>query len=169
MQEVAVAYVGRFATTRAKLAAYLRRKLNEKGWDAPQPPQVEALVERLAGLGYIDDAAFAMAKARTLGARGFGARRVDQALRQAGIDDADRVPAKDAASVGAVAAAVRFAQRRRIGPFALAAPDPKARDRALSAMVRAGHGFDLARRLIDTPPDPAADAVAVEQALEEHD
>jgi regulatory protein len=167
LQEVAVAYVGRFATTRVKLATYLRRKINEKGWDAPQPPQIEALVERLAGLGYIDDAAFALSKARTLGARGFGERRVDQALRQAGVGEADGAPAKDAASAGAVAAAVRYAQRRRIGPFALAAPGPKGRDRALSAMIRAGHGFDLARRLVETPPDPAADPAAIEAALGE--
>ena len=34
-----MAYVGRFATTRAKLAVYLRRKISEKGWEAPRPPE----------------------------------------------------------------------------------------------------------------------------------
>ena len=33
-----VAYVGRFATTRAKLAHYLLRKLREKGWEGARPP-----------------------------------------------------------------------------------------------------------------------------------
>ena len=160
-----MAYVGRFATTRAKLATYLRRKIMEKGWDAPQAPAIEPLVERLAALGYIDDAAFALSRARSLGARGYGERRVDQALRQAGVDEADGAPAKEAASDGATAAAIRYAQRRRLGPFALERPDPKARDRALSAMIRAGHRFDLARRLIDLAPDGEADPVMVEQSL----
>ena len=165
LQELAVAYVGRFATTRAKLAAYLRRKIIEKGWDAPQAPEIEALVERLAALGYIDDAAFALSRARSLGARGYGERRVDQALRQAGVDEADGAPAREAASDGAAAAAIRYAQRRRLGPFAPQRPDPKARERALSGMIRAGHGFDLARRLIDLPPDHGADPDALERSL----
>jgi regulatory protein len=167
LQEVAVAYVGRFATTRAKLATYLRRKINEKGWSGPEPPQIEPLVERLAALGYVDDAAFALSKARSLGLRGYGGRRVGQALHQAGVDEADGAPARGLASEGAVAAAVRYAQRRRIGPFAIEAPDPKCRDKALAAMIRAGHGFDLARRLVDLGPDPAADAAGVERALGE--
>ncbi len=161
-----MAYVGRFATSRAKLASYLRRKIKEKGWDAAQPPDIEPLVERLARLGYIDDAAFALSKARALGRRGFGERRVDLALRQAGIAHADSAPAMDVASASAAAAAIRYAQRRRIGPFALASPDPKDRARALSGMIRAGHGFDLSRRLVDLPPDRDADPDTLEQSLE---
>ena len=68
LEELALAYVGRFATTRAKLASYLARKLRERGWEAPRAPATEALVEKLAGLGYVDDAAYALAKARSLGA-----------------------------------------------------------------------------------------------------
>lgn len=166
LQELAVAYVGRFATTRAKLATYLRRKVQEKGWEGAGPPDIAPLVARLAELGYVDDAAFALSKARSLGARGYGERRVDMALRQAGVDEADGAPAKDAASEGAVAAAVRYAQRRRLGPFALGSLDPKGRERALAGMIRAGHGFDLARRLIDLAPDREATADSVEQQLE---
>ena len=165
LDALALAYVGRFATTRAKLAVYLRRKLAEKGWDAPRPPEIEPLVERLAQLGYIDDAAFALAKARSLGQRGYGERRVDLALRQAGVDDSDGAPAKAVASDGATAAAIRYAQRRRLGPFATEPADRKQRDRALSAMIRAGHNFDLARRLINLLPDPKVDIDTLNQSF----
>ncbi len=161
-----MAYVGRFATTRAKLASYLRRKISEKGWDGQNPPEIAQLVERLAALGYIDDAAFALSKARTLGARGYGERRVSQMLHQAGIGEADGAPAKAAASDGATAAAIRYAQRRRLGPFAPQVPDPKARERAHAAMIRAGHGFDLARRLIDLAPDRDTDPDTLERLLD---
>lgn len=160
-----MAYVGRFATTRAKLAQYLRRKLAEKGWEAPRPPEIEPLVEKLARLGYVDDAAFALAKARSLGQRGYGERRVDLALRQAGVDDDDGAPAKAMATSGATAAAIRYAQRRRLGPFAHEPADPKRRARALSAMIRAGHSFDLARRLINLPPDPQIDIETLNQSF----
>ncbi len=159
-------YVGRFATTRAKLSTYLRRKLHERGWESTRDPDVPALIERLADLGYIDDAAFALSKARTLGQRGYGERRVDQALREAGISEDDGAPAKAIAVDDAVDSAIRYAQRRRIGPFASERPDPKGRDRALSAMIRAGHRFDLARRLVDLAPDGAADRENVAQTLE---
>ena len=162
-----MAYVGRFATTRARLAAYLQRKIKEKGWDSPERPDIDRLVERLAALGYVDDAAFALSRARSLGARGYGRRRVGEALRQAGVNEADGAPAREMATEGAVRAAIRFAQRRRLGPFATEALDPKRREKALSAMIRAGHDFDLARRIIDLAPDANADFETIERAIGE--
>ena len=60
--------------------------------------------------------------------------------------------ARDHAEEQAVEAALRFARRRRIGPFASAAVDPKDREKALAAMVRAGHGFGLARAIVGMAP-----------------
>lgn len=155
---MALRYVSRFATTRAKLRDYLRRKLRERGWAGPGEPDVEALVERVAGLGYVDDAAFARAKAGALGARGYGARRVSQALTQAGVSEADGEEARAVAMDGAVEAALRFARRRRFGPFAAREGDPAAREKALAAMIRAGHGFALARAIVNAAPGEEPDA-----------
>jgi regulatory protein len=153
LQQLALRYVGRFATTRAKLRAYLARNVRERGWNGSNPPDFEALAERFAALGYVDDAAYALAKSRSLTGRGFGKRRVVQALHIAGIGDEDGEAARGHAEVQAVTAALRFAERRRIGPFAVAAPsDPKARQKALAAMTRAGHGFGLARAIVDLRP-----------------
>lgn len=157
LDELALAYVGRFATTRAKLRSYLVRKLRERGWDGDQPPHTEALAERLAEQGYVDDAAFALSKSRSLTGRGYGGRRVDQSLRMAGVDDHDAGPARDLAKADAVESALHFAERRRLGPFASEAPDRKARERALAAMIRAGHGFGLARAIVDLAPGAAID------------
>ncbi len=151
LDALALAYVGRFATTRAKLVAYLSRKLRERGWGEPGDPATSALADRLARLGYIDDAAFALAKGRALGQRGFGRRRVAMTLRAAGVGKEDRSPAEEAARAEALSAAMRFAKRRRIGPFAAEPPDPKTRQRGLAAMIRAGHEFDLSRRIVDLP------------------
>ena len=51
-----------------------------------------------------------------------------------------------------LASALRFAQRRRIGPYAEAAGDLAARQKALAAMLRAGHPMDLARKVVGTAP-----------------
>ena len=160
LDALALAYVGRFATTRARLVTYLKRKLRERGWDGAGEPGTAALAERLARLGYIDDAAYALAKGRTLGQRGFGRRRVSMALRAAGVGEEDRGPADEAARADALAAALRFARRRRIGPFAAKQPDPKARQRGLSAMIRAGHDFELSRRIVELAPGNSGEELA---------
>jgi len=158
LHELALRYVGRYATTRAKLSGYLARKLRERGWDGDGEPPVAELVERFARSGLVDDAAFALAKSRSLAERGYGAGRVRQALRAAGVGEEDSAEARDLAAEQAASAALRFARRRRIGPFAAARADPRSREKALAAMVRAGHGFEIARRLVDCEPGEAIDA-----------
>ena len=81
-----------------------------------------------------------------------------EALRLAGIDDGDSEGARQLADAEAVAAALRFAERRRLGPFA-AEPngDPRERQKAIAAMVRAGHGFALARKIVAMRPGEAVD------------
>lgn len=152
LEQTALGYAGRYATTRARLGAHLRRKLRERGWAGAGEPPVERLVERMAALGYVDDRAFATARAASLGRRGYGERRVREALRAAGIGEEDGVDAAEMARRSAWQAALRFAERRRIGPFASEIPHRAAREKLLAAMLRAGHPLDLARRLVDAPP-----------------
>jgi len=152
LNELALSYVGRFATSRAKLVAYLGRKLRERGWAGDGEPEPGEIAERLARLGYVDDAAFAVAKARALTGRGYGGRRVGQALHAAGIDADDGTEARELAHDGRVEAALRMARRRRIGPFATSPLDPVQREKAIAAMLRAGHGFALSRAIIGLEP-----------------
>lgn len=146
-------YVARFATSRARLGQYLRRKLGERGWRGAGEPQVAALAEQMAAAGYVDDPAYALSKARTLGARGFGERRVEVALRAAGINEDDGAAARELARDTASEAALRFARRKRIGPFATSPPDRRDSDKALAAMIRAGHNFELAKHILNLPPN----------------
>jgi len=152
LRELALTYVGRFATTRAKLASYLARKVRERGWSGERPTDIDAVVERLAELGYVDDAAFALSKSRSLTARGYGGRRVRESLRAAGITEEDAEPANALARAEAVEAALHFASRRRLGPFGDGNGDRQAQERALAAMIRAGHGFSLSKAILALEP-----------------
>src|SRR3546814_652087 len=62
LDRLALRYVERFATTRAKLAAYLARKIRERGWAGARVEPAE-VASRMAALGYVDDRAFAEARA----------------------------------------------------------------------------------------------------------
>jgi regulatory protein len=152
LNELALGYVGRFATTRARLRSYLKRKVRERGWDGEGEPDVDAIAERFAAQGYVDDAAYALSRSRALTGRGYGPRRVEQSLRTAGVEEPDGAAAREHAQADSIEAAVRFAERRRLGPFASEAADRKGRERALATMIRAGHGFGLSRAIVDLPP-----------------
>ena len=164
LEELALHYVGRFATSRAKLISYLKRKLRERGWEGAGEPDLDCLAAKLVGLGYVDDRAYAVSKARSLTSRGYGERRVGQALALAGIGEDDGTEARSLAQGDSVNAALRFARRRSLGPFAKTAPDPRERERALAAMVRAGHRFALARAIIDLEPGSEADPESLAEA-----
>ncbi|MCT2559440.1 RecX family transcriptional regulator [Tsuneonella sp. YG55] len=161
LEEAALAYVARFATSAAKVEQYLARKLRERGWDGARPAEPKAIVERFVELGYIDDEAWARARGSSLLRRGYGARRVDQALGAAGIDEALR-DAVRADESDLRRAAIALAQRRRLGPWGAELPDRAARERQIAAMLRAGHGFDAARAVIDAATVAEAEAWASE-------
>jgi len=162
LRELALAYVSRFSTTRAKLRAYLGRKVRERGWAGDRDADVAGIVEAIAERGYVDDSGYALTKAQALTDRGYGKRRVMEKLRAAGVEEADGAPATEHAEAQAVRAALRFAERRRIGPFSTLAPDEASeRDRQIAAMIRAGHPFRLARAITDLPPGEPFDEDAL--------
>ncbi|MEI9928510.1 MAG: RecX family transcriptional regulator [Sphingomonas sp.] len=155
---MALRYVERYATTRGRLAAYLARKIRERGWDG-QPADPAGLAQRLAELGYVDDRAFAEARAAAMGRRGLGARRIDQALRFAGIESEDAEAVAPAIAAEATASALAYARRRRIGPYGREVPDPRGCERQVAAMIRAGHAPGLAWAIARMAPGEDAEAM----------
>lgn len=144
-------YVGRFATSRGKLAAYLRRKLRERGWEDDGEPPVDSLADRMAELRYVDDAAYATMKSDAMQRRGLGARRIAQTLTMDGIDE----PLRQEASPDEAerwAAAERLARRKRIGPYAAQPADRPLREKQIATFLRAGHDMKIARVWVDAAP-----------------
>ncbi len=157
LEELALAYVARFATSAARFEAYLKRKLRERGWDDEGEPEIEGLVLRYVELGYIDDVTYARARAGGLLRRGYGQRRVDQALGAAGISAEIRADLRVNAGEER-AAALAMAKKRRFGPFGLQAPDRARREKQIAALLRAGHPLDSARVLVDAANVQQAEA-----------
>lgn len=168
LRDLALSYAARFATTGAKLEGYLARKIRERGLAEDADGRtveidVPALVARLIELGYVNDDAYARAKSRDLTARGYGARRVEQALWAAGVEDSvreDHAPSEAAARE----AAALLAKKRRFGPFSdkLRANEENAREggyrdnnthklreKQVAAMLRAGHKMEHVRFIMD--------------------
>ena len=112
----------------------------------------------------MDDAGFAAARAGSLSRRGYGNRRIVQSLGEAGIAAELRTAALPDAAAARLAA-LGFARKRGLGPFARTAPkpgvDPRAlRQKQIAAMLRAGHPMESAQRLIGAPSIEAAEGWA---------
>jgi regulatory protein len=161
LERFALRYVERYATTRGKLADYLRRKLRERGWEDEATPDPAGLAQRMADLGYVNDRLFAESKANAMGRRGLGAHRVDQALRHAGIDSEDLEAVAPTVAADSVTSAVAFAKRKRIGPFAQEAAERPLQQKQLAAMLRAGHSMEIARKIVRMAPGDDARALFV--------
>lgn len=171
LDELALAYVARFATSRAKLTRYLARKVRESEWidDIDAMTACEAIADRMERLRYLDDRQYAAMRAGAMTRRGLGVRRVKAQLYVDGIAAEDGDEAIAAAEGAAVAAAVGFARRRRFGPFAARTnDDPKQRERQIAAFLRAGHSMAIAHRILSVPPgdDAALAALDDEAALD---
>lgn len=190
LEELGLAYVARFSTTAFKLASYLSRKLRSRGFaevdadggDAELTMErgraaIDTLVERYVDAGYVDDAGYAASRSSAMLSRGYGARRIDQTLQQAGVDEDIREDLRpDEAK--ARHAAVAWARKKRLGPYDLdqvcdyeGAADFDQRqahrkrfEKQLAGMVRAGHSFDMARAVLE-----AGSVSAAEQWASEYD
>ena len=178
LRDLALSYVARFATTGAKLEGYLQRKLRERGVAVDeegrvQNPDVAALVARLVELGYVDDEAYARSKSRDLTARGYGARRVEQALWVAGVEDGIRENTTPS-EAEARRAAILLARKRRFGPFGLAPEEElpanvlhKHREKQVAAMLRAGHKFEHIIFILDASEEADVEEWLIEAEDEE--
>ncbi len=143
LEELAVSYVARFATSAAKLEKYLQRKLRERGFvedaadswlpddgtgegnDEIDPAfaleagraKIAEVVAKFVERNYVDDDEYAKNRAGSLLNRGFGGRRIEATLRHDGIaEDVREANAPDRNE--AREAALALAKKRRFGPFA---------------------------------------------------
>jgi regulatory protein len=156
LEELALAYVARFATSAGKLERYLKRKLRERGWEGEREPDVGAIVGRLVDLRYVDDHAYAAARTTSLLRRGYGPRRIGQSLGEAGIAAEVREEVR-AGEAEERRAAFALARKRGFGPFGGGVTDRAVREKQLAAMLRAGHRLDSAREMVDAASIEAAE------------
>lgn len=172
LEEWALSYLGRYASTAENLRQVLRRRVRRRlGAEASGDREdaaaaktlIDALVQRYRETGLVNDAAYAAGRARRGVAQGRSLRRIAVGLAAKGVGAADTAAAiaslREEATDPELAAAIAFARRRRLGPFRR---DPHPHDRApelhraeLAAFARAG----FTRRTADSVlacPDEAA-------------
>jgi regulatory protein len=148
LRAIALSYVGRYATSCARLGAYLERKIAERGWSEETVPPVGDIILQFAELGYVNDEAFAKTRSESLLRRGYGPNRLKISLRVSGIGTEIISQATDIDPENALAAAMVFARRKRIGPYARSIISPDIRQKMIASMLRAGHSYSVSQKIL---------------------
>jgi len=159
----ALAYLERFPSSAANLRRVLLRRVRRLGVEDEGPARtaIETVVERLRGLGAVDDVAYATGRARTRLRRGQSLRTIRAGLADKGVATADMETAF--AGIGDdrgdldLAAACAFARRRRLGPFRREAADAA---HELAAFARAGFTRAVAETVLACVDEAAVEALA---------
>ncbi len=162
IENAALHYLGRYAASKAHLRrvlmARVQRSAYHHGTDEGEGAKfVDAVIEKFERLGYLDDKAFAAMRARSLYTRGTPLRGIRFKLAQQGVEEADVESAlavlveEEGVAEPDLAAAVKLAERRRLGPFGDQDPETldARRNRDLGRLARAGFSYDIAKRVIE--------------------
>ena len=163
MMNKAVDYLGRYSSSRYKLSQILLRFASRKltDYDADDiAAAIQKTIDQCDQLGYLDDRQFAVTVARSQRRLGRSQAMIRQRLRQHALNDDIIVHALAKADEnignGDLQAAIRFAQRRRLGPFAKRDSAPNQRldphewkKRDLGAMARAGFSVVVSQQILN--------------------
>jgi regulatory protein len=167
LEAAALRYLERYAASARHLERLLlvkvRRSAEIHGTDAAAGAAfVKELVQRLQASGILDDSRYAEGKAQSLRRKGGSARAIRAALAARGLARETVEKGLASADEGSMAgeadlaAARRFAQRRRLGPWRTKDRDAH-RPKDMAAMGRAGFAYDVARQVIGLDSDPEED------------
>lgn len=111
----------------------------------------------------IDDQAYARSRAKSLSRAGRSRRAIAAHLAAKGVDaETAREALPESADVE-LDAAITFAKKRRIGPYArdpVGAQDYGARQREVAVMARAGFGWSTCERALRMERDQADERIA---------
>ena len=163
MMNKAVNYLSRYASSRHKLGQILQQFADRKLIDCDADDIAAAIhqtVDKCKQLGYLDDWQFAVTVARNQRRLGRSQAVIRQRLRQHSLGDDiiahALVEADENSANGDLQAAIRFAQRRRLGPFAQRHSahhqrlDPHQwKKRDLGAMARAGFSMVISQQVLN--------------------
>lgn len=169
LERAALHYLERYSASVAMLRQTLKRRVDKRcrlrGEDASAFAEaIEATVARAVGAGLVDDARFTAGRLAALRRRGASARAVSAKLAAKGVSREEVAAAmeteRERADEGVdleEAAAHAYAKRRRLGPWRRPGTREAYRERDLAAMARAGFGYALGRRVIESEVNEAED------------
>lgn len=170
LHEAALAYLARGAASEESLIRVLGRRIDawvrrarKSGLDEEAitnaaesaREQIPVVTGRLRELSLLNDVAYAEMRAKRMSSAGRSRRAISLHLSQKGVASATVRAALSSDAEAEFAAAITFARKRRLGPFAAAKGPTESREeefaasrKAFGAMARAGFDFTICERVL---------------------
>lgn len=156
LMKKAVHYLGRYSASEQRLREVLGRFARRKLADI-DPAEIacatKSVVEKCLRLRYVDDATFAASQVSSQRRQGKSTIAIRQRLSQYALDDTMITMALNIVDANhndaELAAAIRFARRRRLGAFFRDARDEKISRRHMGSLARAGFSITVCRTVLD--------------------
>lgn len=154
----AVHYLERYASTEVNLRKVLERKVyracNALEIDPGEFTEIiQTIVGKCVRTGMVNDHGFAEMKVASLRRKGQSLKKIEAQLKAKGVPPNVLETALAGDETDDLTAALIYAKRRRLGPFADPAKRADRRMKDLAAMCRAGFDYETARRVIDRDED----------------
>lgn len=161
IQNAAYRYLERYATSEENLKFILRRKVerivvNHKDsekirQDAAQ--WIEDVVQKAVKIGLVDDLLYATSKMNTFMASGNSISIIKNKLRAKGVQQEVIAAVIEAAKEQEpdinFKNAIKYAKRRRFGPFRVREPEERTSDKEKAAMARAGFSYGEVKKVLE--------------------
>lgn len=168
-------YLERWFAPRAHLHQLMMRRVRRSaahhGDDLDElEPILAEVLDHLERIGALNDAAFAEGKAQSLIRSGLPERAIRQKLAQKSLPseliEQQLAARRDAAEDPELDAALRYARRRRLGPWSTSPASADRPRRDLARMARAGFPYGVVQQVIALSTSQEAEALLAELTSE---
>ncbi|MCC3860645.1 regulatory protein RecX [Pseudemcibacter aquimaris] len=160
IQGAAYRYLERYATTEANLFFILRRKVERILADQEDVEEVRQnaetwineTVQKCVKMGLVDDRLYAESKFNSFMLSGNSLAQIKNKLRTKGVPQdiiAELIEAakNDQPDLN-FKSAIKYARKRRFGPFRIREEQENTRNKEIAAMARAGFSYDETNRVL---------------------
>ena len=155
LENAALHYLGRYASTAANLRRVMRRKIQRSAKAHEQNPEefliiLEDMIERYVRSGLINDESFARARTDSLRRSGASRKTIAVKLQIKGVERAMVDTVAKGTEEDEMTAARVFARKKQLGPHRKKKVQDVRKEDAkdIAKMARAGYSYDIIRTVL---------------------
>ena len=157
LKDLAYGYLEKYSPSKQQLKIFLLKKFLNKFNGTKSKKEVsliiDSIIKNLEKNSLISDELYSESKARTFLRRGYSLNKINQSLRNKGIDSEfikktiDKI--KEEKNEPDFTSALKLCKRRRIGPLRPTANRELYYKKDMGILARGGFSFELSKRVLD--------------------
>lgn len=156
LKNIALYYLKRFESSTENLRSVLQKRINAYARENPDFNKAEAyqwtedLLNDFERLHYLDDSRYAEIKIRSYLNAGKPARYIQNKLKEKGVDEQIVSAILSEQEYDPRKMALKFAQKKKIGPFRAEDQRCAYRQKDMGTLIRAGFDYDIVMDILST-------------------